>query len=59
MGWNGAVSTWTPKKTSSAPGESVLSADNSRAKILVVSTNEELIVSRETARVLTKKENQN
>ena len=35
-----------------ATGETDLSADESRAKILVVSTNEELIVSRETARVL-------
>ena len=33
-------------------GEVDLSADDSRAKILVVATNEELIVSRETARVL-------
>ena len=48
-----------PEKNEQCTGESVLSADNSRAKILVVSTNEELIVSRETARVLTKKENQN
>jgi len=45
-------------KNEQCAGESDLSADNSRAKILVVSTNEELIVSRETARVLTKKENQ-
>ena len=41
-----------PVKNEQCPGESDLSADNSRAKILVVSTNEELIVSRETARVL-------
>ena len=33
-------------------GEADLSADNSRTKILIVSTNEELIVSREAARVL-------
>ncbi len=33
-------------------GEGDLSAKNSRVKILIVSTNEELIVSRETARVL-------
>ncbi len=48
-----------PVRNEQCTGESDLSADNSRAKILVVSTNEELIVSRETARVLTKKENQN
>lgn len=40
------------EKNEQLTGESDLSADNSRAKILVVSTNEELIVSRETARVL-------
>ena len=40
------------KKNVQLTGEADLSADNSRAKILVVSTNEELIVSRETARVL-------
>ena len=45
------------KKNVQLTGEADLSADNSRAKILVVSTNEELIVSRETARVLTEKEN--
>ena len=39
-------------KNAQATGEADLSADNSRAKILVVSTNEELIVTRETARVL-------
>ena len=39
-------------KNEELTGESDLSADNSRAKILVVATNEELIVSRETARVL-------
>ena len=39
-------------KNEQATGEIDLSADNSRAKILIVSTNEELIVSRETARVL-------
>ena len=39
-------------KNEQLTGESDLSADNSRTKILVVSTNEELIVSRETARVL-------
>ena len=39
-------------KNEQLTGEVDLSADNSRAKILVVSTNEELIVSRETARVL-------
>ena len=41
-----------PVKNEQLIGEADLSADNSRAKILVVSTNEELIVSRETARVL-------
>jgi len=41
-----------PVKNEQGTGEADLSADNSRAKILVVSTNEELIVSRETARVL-------
>ena len=41
-----------PVKNEQLTGEADLSADNSRAKILVVSTNEELIVSRETARVL-------
>ena len=39
-------------KNEESTGEVDLSADNSRVKILVVSTNEELIVSRETARVL-------
>ena len=39
-------------KNAQATGEADLSADDSRAKILVVSTNEELIVSRETIRVL-------
>ena len=39
-------------KNAQATGETDLSADDSRAKILIVSTNEELIVSRETARVL-------
>ena len=34
-------------------GEGDISAKDSRAKILVVSTNEEIIVARETARVLT------
>ena len=41
-----------PVKNEQVTGEAEISADNSRAKILVVSTNEELIVSRETARVL-------
>ena len=40
------------EKNAQLTGEADLSADNSRAKILVVSTNEELIVSRETVRVL-------
>ncbi len=40
------------EKNEKISGEGEISADNSRAKILVVSTNEELIVSRETARVL-------
>ena len=40
------------RKNEQATGEAELSVDNSRVKILVVSTNEELIVSRETARVL-------
>ena len=40
------------EKNQKSTGENDLSTDNSRAKILVVSTNEELIVSRETARVL-------
>ena len=40
------------KKNEQLTGESDLSANSSRAKILIVSTNEELIVSRETARVL-------
>lgn len=40
------------EKNEHAIGETDLSAENSRVKILVVSTNEELIVSRETARVL-------
>ncbi len=40
------------EKNEKLSGEGEISADNSRAKILVVSTNEELIVSRETARVL-------
>ena len=40
------------KKNEKLTGEGEISADNSRAKILVVSTNEELIVARETARVL-------
>ena len=39
-------------KNENATGEMDLSADDSRTKILVVATNEELIVSRETARVL-------
>ena len=39
-------------KNAQATGEADLSTDESRAKILIVSTNEELIVSRETARVL-------
>lgn len=39
-------------KNKNTTGEADLTANNSRAKILVVSTNEELIVSRETARVL-------
>ncbi len=41
-----------PAKNEKSTGETDLSANNSRTKILVVSTNEELIVSRETARVL-------
>ncbi|MXY28561.1 acetate/propionate family kinase [Candidatus Poribacteria bacterium] len=41
-----------PVKNEQCTGESDLSADNSRAKILVVSTDEEFIVSRETARLL-------
>ncbi len=40
------------EKNDKCSGEVDLSARNSRTKILVVSTNEELIVSRETARVL-------
>ncbi len=40
------------EKNDKCSGEADLSAGNSRTKILVVSTNEELIVSRETARVL-------
>ena len=40
------------EKNEKLSGEGEISADNSRAKILVVSTNEELIVARETARVL-------
>ena len=39
-------------KNAQATGEADLSTDESRAKILIISTNEELIVSRETARVL-------
>ena len=39
-------------KNESLTGEMDLSAENSRAKILVVATNEEWIVSRETARLL-------
>ena len=41
-----------PVKNEQATGETEISADNSRSKILIVATNEELIVSRETARVL-------
>ncbi len=41
-----------PVKNEQATGETQISADNSRSKILIVATNEELIVSRETARVL-------
>ncbi len=41
-----------PVKNEQVTGEAEISADNSRAKVLIVSTNEELIVSRETARVL-------
>lgn len=40
------------EKNEKSIGEGDLSAENSRVKIMVVSTNEELIVSRETARVL-------
>ena len=40
------------EKNEKSSGETDLSAENSRTEILVVSTNEELIVSRETARVL-------
>ena len=40
------------EKNEKSTGEVDLSAENSRVKILVISTNEELIVSRETARVL-------
>ena len=40
------------EKNEKLTGEGEISTDNSRAKILVVATNEELIVSRETARVL-------
>lgn len=40
------------KKNEQLTDESDISANSSRAKILTVSTNEELIVSRETARVL-------
>jgi acetate kinase len=39
-------------KNEQLAGESDISTDDSRAKILVISTNEELIVSRETARML-------
>jgi acetate kinase len=39
-------------KNEELTGEAEISADNSRTKILIVSTNEELIVSRETARIL-------
>lgn len=39
-------------KNMNVTGEADLTADNSRTKILIVATNEELIVSRETARVL-------
>ena len=40
------------QKNEKSSGEADLSAENSRVKIVVVSTNEEIIVSRETARVL-------
>ncbi len=40
------------EKNEKLTGEGEISADNSHAKILVVSTNEELIVARETAHVL-------
>ncbi len=50
LGWCGIH--LDAKKNEQLTGESDLSAGKSRAKILVVSTNEELIVSRETARVL-------
>ena len=40
------------EKNTNTTDEEDISAENSRTKILVVSTNEELIVSRETARVL-------
>ena len=49
---NGAVFAWDAVRNEQLTGEGDLSADDSRAKILVVATNEELIVSRETARVL-------
>lgn len=40
------------EKNQQVTGEADISASDSRAKILVVSTNEEIIVARETARVL-------
>ena len=40
------------EKNATLKGEGVISADDSQVKILVVPTNEELIVARETARVI-------
>ncbi|HIE27096.1 TPA: acetate kinase [Candidatus Poribacteria bacterium] len=40
------------EKNAAHKGEGIISADDSRVKILVVPTNEELIVARETARVI-------
>ena len=41
-----------PEKNANHTGEGIISADDSRVKILVVPANEELIVARETARVI-------
>lgn len=41
-----------PQKNANRKSEGIISADDSRVKVLVVPTNEEIIVARETARVI-------
>jgi acetate kinase len=41
-----------PAKNQAVKGEAIISSDNSRVKVLVVPTNEELVIARDTSRIV-------